>query len=220
MVWIVATSEPENTVKAGRKIHGLDAGEREQQRREQILESALTTFADHGYANTSVEQICHGANVSTKSFYRIFDNREDLYLALYNRFRDGVFEQMSAILDDALQSEGAAEELLLDALVDAYFDDSRNALVIQGPSRAVTPTLERVRRDTRKLAAEFLEAVWRRFGLAGNHSGVAVAVMGGIFDLFTTALVDGKRLTDQELADLRVEVKRFYRAVRAGLPAV
>ena len=73
--------------KQGRRIHGLDATERQANRRDQILESALTMFAEQGYANTSVEQICAGANVSTKSFYRIFENREDLYLALYDRFR-------------------------------------------------------------------------------------------------------------------------------------
>ncbi|HET7690987.1 MAG TPA: TetR/AcrR family transcriptional regulator [Nocardioidaceae bacterium] len=206
--------------KAGRKIHGLDAVEREAQRREQILESALTLFADHGYANTSVEQVCAGANVSTKSFYRIFDNREALYLAVYDAFRAMAFERMSATITEVSSSEATAEERLVDALVSTYFDDARWALVIQGPSRAVTPTIERVRRDTRKGAAEFLEAAWRQFGLSGNYSGIAVAVVGGIFDLFTNALADGRPLTDQELADLRLETRRFYRAVRAGLAAV
>jgi hypothetical protein len=70
------------------------------------------------------------------------------------------------------------------------------------------------------MAAEFLEAAWRQFGLSGNSSGLAVAVVGGIFDLFTNALVDGRPLTDEELATLRADVKRFYRAVRAGLSSV
>jgi AcrR family transcriptional regulator len=216
----VSTEEAEPQPKAGRRIHGLDASEREAQRRDQILESALTTFADQGYANTSVEQICAGANVSTKSFYRIFENREDLYLGVYDKFRTGVFEKMAAVLSEALDDEAKAEDHMLDALVDAYFDDPRCALVIQGPSRAVTPTIERIRRDTRRTAAEVLEGVWRDYGLSGNYSGLAVAVMGGIFDLFTIALVEGQPLSDDELGSLRVEVKRFYRAVRAGLTTV
>ena len=93
-------------------------------------------------------------------------------------------------------------------------------MVIQGPARAVTPRIERERRDTRKLAAEFLEDAWRRFGLAGDYSGLAVAVIGGIFDLFTTAMVDNRELTQEELDQLSVEVKRFYRCVRAGLSTV
>ena len=47
----------------------------------------------------------------------------------------------------------------------------------------------------------------RRFGLDGNYSGLAVAVIGGIFDLFTNALVDGKALTEAELASLQDETK-------------
>jgi len=210
----------ESSARSGRKIHGLDAGEREAQRREQIIESALTLFADQGYANTSVEQVCAGANVSTKSFYRIFENREDLYLAVYDDFRSMAFERMAAVMTEIPTSEAAAEDRLVDALVSTYFDDPRWALVIQGPSRAVTPTIERVRRDTRKGAAEFLEAAWRQFGLSGNYSGIAVAVVGGIFDLFTNALVDGQALSAEELAELRGETKRFYRAVRAGLSSV
>jgi AcrR family transcriptional regulator len=214
-------SEPLPSPKTGRRIHGLDAAEREAQRRDQIMESALTMFAKHGYPNTSVEQVCQGANVSTKSFYRIFENREDLYLAVYGKFRETVFELMAGVVEQMPSNdERAAEEVMLDALVAAYFNDARCALVIQGPSRAVTPNIERVRRDTRKLAAEFLEEVWRQRGLSGNYSGLAVAVMGGIFDLFTNALVEGRPLTDEELANLRVEVKRFYRAVRAGLTTV
>lgn len=213
-------SEAEEGPKVGRRIHGLDAGEREAQRRDQILESALTTFAENGYANTSVEQVCARANVSTKSFYRIFENREDLYRAVYARFRDSTFAKVTAALDGVPNDEQVATDVMLDALIAAYFDDPRCALVIQGPSRAVTPTVERERRETRRTAAAFLEEAWRGFGLTGNYSGLAVAVMGGIFDLFTNALVDGRPLSTEELETLRVEVKRFYRAVRAGLTTV
>jgi AcrR family transcriptional regulator len=216
----VPTELPEPQPKQGRRIHGLDASEREAQRRGHILESALTLFAEQGYANTSVEQVCAGANVSTKSFYRIFENREDLYLAIYDQFRASVFQKMAGVIEQVPDAQWDAEEMLLDALVAAYFTDPRCALVIQGPSRAVTPRIERIRRDTRRLAAEFLEAAWSRFGLDGNYSGLAVAVIGGIFDLFTNALVDGASLTDTELAGLTDETKRFYRAVRAGLSAV
>jgi AcrR family transcriptional regulator len=210
-------SSKEAPTNPGRRIRGLDATEREAQRRTQILDSALSAFAEQGYANASVEQICARANVSTKSFYRIFSNREDLYLGVYERFRETVFAKMTAVVEEVTLDEHEAEEIVVDSLVSAYFDDPRDALVIQGPGRAVTPTVERIRRDTRRLAAEFLEAVWRKFGLAGDYSGLAVAVVGGIFDLFTTSLVEGRPLTGDELESLRAETKRFYRAVRAGL---
>ncbi len=213
----MSTQAGEAPVSGGRRIRGLDASEREAQRRDHVLESALTLFAEQGYAHTSVEQVCAGANVSTKSFYRIFDNREDLYLEVYNRFRSSVFAKMHVVLEEASDDEAEAEAVMLDTLLAAYFDDPRCALAIQGPSRAISPTIELIRRDTRKVAARLLESVWRDSGLTGSYSGIAVAVIGGIFDLFTNALVEGRTLTEDELADLRVDVKRFYRAVRAGL---
>jgi len=167
-----------------------------------------------------LEQVCAGANVSTKSFYRIFENREDLYLALYEQFRTMAFTRMTGAIEHVPPHEASAEDHLVDALVATYFDDPRFALVVQGPYRAITPRIERVRRETRRLAAEFLQEAWRRFGLSGNYSGLAVAVIGGIFDLFTSALADGRALTPEELDELRVETKRFYRAVRAGLATV
>jgi AcrR family transcriptional regulator len=206
--------------RAGRRIHGLDAAEREEQRRTQLLESALDLFARNGYANTSVEQVCQRASVSTKSFYRIFENREDLYIAVYNKFSEDAFEQMYALLEAVPDDEEVATEQMLNALVRAYFEDPRRGVVIQGMARAITPRIERLRLENRRRAAAFLEGLWKHFGIDGDTAGVAVAVMGGIFDLFTSWLVDADPSDAEQLDELAADVKRFYRAVRAGLPSV
>ncbi|MFT4008502.1 MAG: TetR/AcrR family transcriptional regulator [Nocardioidaceae bacterium] len=206
---------------AGRRIHGLDAGEREAQRRAAILDAALTVFAKQGYANTSVEQVCAAANVSTKSFYRIYDNREDLYSAVYAGFRELAFTRMAAAIEQATtETPLQREDRLLNALVDCYFADQRYALVIQGPDRAVTPAVERLRRESRQRAAGFLRETWRqRWGIEPAES-LAIAVMGGIFDLFAMAIVDGEPLSGEQLVELRQSVKAFYAAVRAGAQSV
>ena len=49
-----------------RRIRGLDAEQRRDQRRRQLLESALELFAGQGYQNTSIEQICQHVMIIAK----------------------------------------------------------------------------------------------------------------------------------------------------------
>lgn len=204
----------------GRRIHGLDAAEREAARREQIVESAWTVFAEAGYAATSVEHVCARANVSTKSFYRIFENREHLYLALYEEFLRETFDRLAAVSERARRDPTRSAGLFMDALVGAHFDDPRKGMVVLGPQRAVTPAVERTRRDAKSTAAQFLMAVWRERGRDDETSGIAVATIGGLFDLLGTSMVDAEPLTDQQIGQLRADLGRFYNAVAAGLSAL
>ena len=189
-------------------------------RRDQILDAALTVFARDGYANASVEHVCQAANVSTKSFYRIFENREDLYIALFNMLADDIFQRMYAEIERLPEKENEAQDQLIRVLLHAYFDDPRRAIVMQGTARAVTPTIERMRRESRIEAARYLEGLWRHYGLGGSYTGIAVAAIGGMFDLMTYWLVDGDPDDAGQLDVLAADLIRFYRAVRAGLTAV
>lgn len=210
----------EPAMTQGRRIHGLDAAEREAARRDQILETAWTVFAELGYAGTSVEHICARANVSTKSFYRIFENREHLYLALYEEFSKEAFDRIAGVMELARQDAPHAADYFLDALVSAYFEDPRRGLVVVGPQRAVTPAVERARRETRSRAAEMLMLLWREYGRSEEQVGVAVAVIGGIFDLFTMQLVDGRPPTPAEQQQMCADLRRYYRAVTEGLSSL
>jgi AcrR family transcriptional regulator len=63
------------------------AGLRERKKaktRTAIQEHALRLFRDHGYDQTTVEQICEAAEVSESTFYRYFPTKEDV--ALHDRY--------------------------------------------------------------------------------------------------------------------------------------
>src|SRR5439155_25099791 len=53
-----------------------------------ILEAAERKFLDHGFHNTTVEQISEAADVSVGSIYVHFGSKEGLYLALLERALD------------------------------------------------------------------------------------------------------------------------------------
>ena len=48
-----------------------------------ILAAAIGLFAENGYANTTVLQIAKQAGVSRKTFYELYDTKEDVFLDTY-----------------------------------------------------------------------------------------------------------------------------------------
>lgn len=90
----------------------------EAERREDFLDAAEELFLSEGYETTSVERITRAAGVAKGTFYQYFQSKEDLLLALRNRFmeRGGVqFEELLVAAQDR------SFEQQLDALIDFAF---------------------------------------------------------------------------------------------------
>lgn len=230
------------TTTRQRRIRGLDAGERREQRRRQLLDAALDLFAEQGYANTSIEQICQTAFVGTKSFYELFDSKESCYLGLLERTSQEISERVVTALDEAPGDERAAARVLLSAFAHALVDDPRIARTTFGGAAGISPAVERQRRANRRWSAGFLEDVWARYGAATPKTvaarrelhRLAVGTIGGLFDLVVDWLhdIDGDRTGDGDSHDrdstggtatepdvdaLIDDLTAFYDVVRAGL---
>ncbi|MFE0424613.1 TetR/AcrR family transcriptional regulator [Streptomyces sp. NPDC058953] len=218
----------------GRRIRGLDAGERRARRRDDLLDAALDLFSAQGYQDTSIEQICKHAYVGTKSFYEVFTGKEALYLALLDRIVADVTGRLASALD-ALEEGGDEREAarsLLRLFADAFVDDVRVARVTFGEGRAVTPLAEMRRRSNRRMAASFVEAVWSRLGMATGPRtrAVAMGLIGGLFDIIADWLLDadgdggvgvgvGDAARPADRGALEEGLDRFYTVVSAGLTA-
>ncbi len=61
-----------------------------------LLEAGLRVMAERGYDNTSVSDILAEAGLSTRSFYRQFDSKDALLLALIERERKRVAAFLAA----------------------------------------------------------------------------------------------------------------------------
>jgi AcrR family transcriptional regulator len=206
---------------SGRRIRGLDAGQRQAQRRQQLLDAALGLIAARGYANTSIEQICQTAYVGTKGFYELFDSKEACYLALLDETIGRVGDRMVAALRDAPDDEDDAVRVLASTFAHAVADDPRVARATFGQTGSISPAVDRHQRKSRRWAADFIERAWRRYGLARatpRHEldPVALGVAGGSFDLVVDWLHDqGDGPGDVDsLIDALVG---FHELVRAGL---
>jgi len=87
--------------------------------RQHILQAALKSFADCGYAATSVQEIVDAAQVSKPALYYYFKDKADLFQALVDRAHDERYELMQ---DAAARGRTVAEKL--EEMVAAVFEFS------------------------------------------------------------------------------------------------
>jgi len=59
-------------------------------RRARVLNAAATAFAEHGYRQTTIDQIAEAAGVAKGSIYLAFNSKEDLFYCLFEDFTRGV----------------------------------------------------------------------------------------------------------------------------------
>lgn len=69
--------------------------QRSEETRRRILEAALACFAADGYDATGVAEICQRAGVSKGAFYHHFASKQQVFLALLNRWLGGLDEQVA-----------------------------------------------------------------------------------------------------------------------------
>jgi AcrR family transcriptional regulator len=203
----------------GRRIKGLDAEQRRAQRQDDLLAAALDLFADNGYPNTSIEQICQAAYVGTKGFYEIFDSKEACYLALFRQVSAAIEASMVEALKHTPDDEAAASGVLLTAFAHALVDDPRYAKVTFGQAGGISAAVERQRRENRRWAAGFITSVWQRSDPATDPmvEWVAIGAIGGLFDLVADWMLDADPADPASRDSLVAGLTAFYRVVRAGL---
>jgi len=90
-----------------------------EERREQVLEAALSQFAAKGFAGTSTEDVARDADISQPYLFRLFPTKKALFLALVERCDQRIAEAFTAAAGDAvgeeaLEAMGKAYEQLLE----------------------------------------------------------------------------------------------------------
>lgn len=218
----MAEQSAEARTPTGRRIRGLDAAERRAQRREQLLDAALDLFAQHGYRNTSIEQICQAAYVGTKAFYELFDGREACYIALLQRVSEQIEADMVSTLQRAPADQREATGMLIATLVHAVVDDPRRARVTFGEAGAISPAVERQRRTNRRWAAAFIESIWRKYGVTTGREDLhrmAIGTIGGMFDLIADWLLDADPDNPTHVQTLITDLTNFHHLIHTALTA-
>jgi len=66
------------------------------ERRQEILEAAMTLFSQKGFERTTVDEIASSANVGKGTVYLYFDNKEQIFLAIIEK---GLLELQELLTD-------------------------------------------------------------------------------------------------------------------------
>lgn len=90
------------------------------ERREEILDAALTEFAQHGYEGASTDAIARAVGISQPYLFRLFGTKKQLFIAAIER----CFEQTEAVFRAAV--DGGAPDEAKQRMGDAYYEMIRD----------------------------------------------------------------------------------------------
>lgn len=112
-----------------------------QERRDEILKTALALFMEKGYENTSVGDIVEKIGVAQGLFYYYFRSKEEVYRAAMEKYADDCTAEMIAILTDGgtlwqrIDRAFSYMEGLIDASAHALMDAAARAAHIDMDDR-------------------------------------------------------------------------------------
>ncbi len=101
------------------------------ERRAQLLASALEVFVNHGYHGAAMDEIAETAQVSKPVLYQHFPSKRELYLALLDEHLQSLTQMLVAALGSTTDNK-----LRVQATMKAYFtfmakDDQAHRLVFE-----------------------------------------------------------------------------------------
>ncbi|MEV6275429.1 TetR/AcrR family transcriptional regulator [Nocardia sp. NPDC051832] len=197
----------------GRQYGGRAVTERKAERRLRFLDAATRIFAERGYTDCSLADVCAAAGLSKRQFYEEFQTREDVLVAAYDRIQD---EAAAAVIAAVRTVDPAADaQTAMHTAMSAYLgsigSDPFRAKVAFIEVVGVSERMETHRRARRHKWAALLESVviprvtpgGRLRG--GTHLG-ASALIGAINGLSHEWLLADPRPPVDALVDLLVSM--------------
>jgi AcrR family transcriptional regulator len=177
-----------------------------------LLDAALRVMRRNGYAAAGVADVLNEAGLSSRSFYRHFDRKDALLLALFRRDADAVGASLRAVVD-AAPDPLEALDAWLDGYLDIFFEPRRAAraavMASEGARKATGYETELAR--VQRLLVQPLVDVLRR-GSADGVLSSADPELDAVSILAVVGSVCGATETSQRAADratARRQVVRF-----------
>ena len=176
--------------RAGWRPDGAPARvtKRRAETRGRLMQAATTLFAERGFGQVSIEQICEAAGYTRGAFYSNFDSVDELFFALYQERASVIAEQVARSLTAAAPS--GSIPALVDRVVSALMVDRQwimiktEFLLHAARSREVAAVLAAHHDELREALAAHLSTVVDVDGLPPalrNPDGLARSV-GTIHD--------------------------------------
>lgn len=183
-------------------VEALTRERRRQQTRDVLIAAATEVFAQRGYEGATLEEIAERAGFTRGAIYKNFSGKEDLFLAVTDRFNEQVIEAFRAIAPSSASTREWDVSRLAE-LWRASVGDFDELLAISMEYQLYvlrTPAARKGalahRRKNKALVAAFIEEVAERSGMTLRlpASTLASVILAAADGLNYAARVDGEDL--------------------------
>lgn len=194
--------------------HGLSREEVERSQRDRLLTGAAEVVAEKGYASASIADVLRRAGVSRTTFYQLFADKLDCFLAASRMASEVVAAVMAEELT-RLDAEASATTLeRLDRLLGAYLqtlaENPALARVFLVEVYAAGPDAVRQRRESLDQFVDLLATIYGDadglLGTAPDQRFAAEVLVGAVSSMVTTMIGVGEA---DRLPELREPLMRF-----------
>jgi AcrR family transcriptional regulator len=200
-----------------RRYGGQSAAERDDGRRTRLREAALELYGTQGYASVSIDRLCSAAKVSTRHFYQLHSNKEDMLLDLYGSLTTASLEDVAASLE---RNEWETIAVRLRDAVGAYLRpllaDPRKARIAFVEIVGVSARVEERRLQFRSGIISLIESETKAAIVRGEYVGGedirfrALALVGAanviVHDWSIRGSRSGAAALEKSFCDLAVEL--------------
>ncbi|WP_347456706.1 TetR/AcrR family transcriptional regulator [Acinetobacter thermotolerans] len=127
-----ATSEKkqQKMVAKERQFKGLSMAERQQARREKLIEAGIQAYGTHGFFSVTVKDICNEAKLTERYFYESFKKSEHLFQTIFLKLIDELQQNVMQAMMRASSDPKKMIEAGLTALLTTLRDNPRMARII------------------------------------------------------------------------------------------
>jgi len=186
-----------------------------EKRRQELLDAATTVFARKGYWKASISDIIETAGVARGSFYRYFQSKQQIFVAIVDQFREEekLLVQQLDKLSISPQEHDFQKRVRIGirSWLEFYFRNLDAAKIVVQDANMIDPGAARKREDLRRS----VRAALTRMILSRQESGLyhrrispdmAAHFLLGMFDeLAANCLEKAKKADFPSLADQFVD---------------
>ncbi|WP_324653940.1 TetR/AcrR family transcriptional regulator [Georgenia sp. H159] len=204
-----------------RSENGSDA------KRRQILERSLEEFVAHGYVGTSTDRLAAAASVSKQTMYRLFGDKEGVFVALITEECDRVVDPFAPLVEEMGRVPDAEAGVMLLAeqftasILTAKVQQLRRLVIAEATrfpelgrlywERGFLRTISSVARCLEVLDSRALLEVDDAELAAHHFAGLMLWIPGN------QAMFAGATVTERQVAtSIRAGARTFLRAYAAG----
>jgi len=160
--------------------------------RDRLLRAMAKTVAEYGYQETTVRRLLGRAGLSRRTYYELFEDKEECFLAAY----DEAVDHMLALASHAYQQGETPEEKIergLRALLQFCADEPDIARMCIVEVLAAGPTARARRAETMDRLASLMEGALNELRGDERLSKLAArGLIGGVHELIYTPIDRGE----------------------------